>query len=90
MSRLERYKKEQGRLTSFMSAAALIQNILLLAKAEGLGTCWMTAPKHVEEDINEVMGIEDQELVSVIPIGYPDQKPPVPPRKGSKISWIGF
>jgi len=90
MSNLERYQREQGRLTSFISAAALIQNILLLATAEGLGTCWMTAPKHVEDEINEVMGIEGLELVSVIPMGYPEQKPPVPPRKGNKVSWIGF
>lgn len=90
MSSLERYKSEEVRLTSFLSAAALMQNILLLAKAEGLGTCWMTAPKHVEDEINEVMGIKDQELVSVIPMGYPDQKPPAPPRRGNKVRWIGF
>jgi len=90
MNSLERYQNEQGRLLSFISAAALIQNILLLAKAEGLGTCWMTAPKHVEDEINEVMGIEGKELVSVIPIGYPDQKPPAPPRKDNKVCWIGF
>lgn len=90
MSSLERYKSEEVRLTSFLSAAALMQNILLLAKAEGLGTCWMTAPKHVEDEINEVMGIKDQELVSVIPLGYPDQIPPAPPRKGNKVRWIGF
>ncbi|MDD4238022.1 MAG: nitroreductase family protein [Desulfotomaculaceae bacterium] len=93
MSSLERYHHEQGRLTSFLSAAALMQNILLLATAEGLGTCWMTAPKIVEDEINEVLGIEGQELVSVIPMGYPDypdQKPPAPPRKDNKVRWIGF
>jgi nitroreductase len=91
MSNLERYYNEHDRVGNFLSAAALIQNILLSAKARGLGTCWMTGPKYVEDQINEFLGMEkDKELVSVIPIGYPDQKPPAPPRKGEKIRWIGF
>ncbi len=81
---------EHQRFNNLSGAAALIQNILLLAKAKGLGTCWMTAPKYVEDEINEVMGVEEQELVAVIPIGYPDQDPPAPPRKGDKIRWVGF
>ncbi len=90
MSSLEKYKAEHARFTNTLSAAALIQNILLLAKEKGLGTCWMTAPKNAEDQINEEMGITDKELVSIIPIGYPDQDPPAPPRKGEKIHWIGF
>ncbi len=90
MSSLEKYQVEHARFTNTLSAAALIQNILLLAKDKGLGTCWMTAPKNAEDQINEVMGITDKELVSIIPIGYPDQDPPAPPRKGEKIHWIGF
>ncbi len=90
MSSLERYNNEHERITNYLSAAALIQNILLLAKAKGLGTCWMTAPRSMEDDINKIIGIKDQELVSIIPIGYPDQNPPAPPRKGEKIHWIGF
>lgn len=90
MSSLERHQREHERFANLLSAAALIQNILLLAKAKGLGTCWMTGPKFVEDQINDFMGIKDQELVSIIPIGYPDQNPPVPPRKGEKIHLIGF
>jgi len=90
MSTLEKHHREHDRFTCLLSAAALIQNILLLAKARGLGTCWMTAPKYVEDEINRFMGVNDMELVSVIPVGYPDQSPPAPPRKGEKISWVGF
>lgn len=87
----ERLKAEHDRLTAFLSAAALVQNILLLAHSRGLGTCWMTAPKYVEADINELLGIkEDNELVAAIPAGYPAQEPPVPPRKPDKIRWVGF
>lgn len=90
MSNRERYLAEHERFVNLLSASALIQNILLLAKSRGLGTCWMTAPKYNEDQINEIMGITDKELVAVIPIGYPDQNPPAPPRKGEKIRFIGF
>ncbi len=90
MSSMEQHYVEHQRFSNLSSAAALIQNILLLARAKGLGTCWMTAPKYVEDEINEVMGVENQELVAVIPVGYPGQDPPVPPRKGDKIRWMGF
>ena len=60
MSTLEKYKLEHNRFTNVLSAAALIQNILLLAKEKGLGTCWMTAPKNAEDQINEEMGITEK------------------------------
>ncbi len=87
---VERFKSEHDRLTALLSAAALVQNILLLAYARELGTCWMTGPKYVEAEINEMLGIKEKELVAAIPLGYPAQEPPVPPRKGDKIRWIGF
>lgn len=90
ISSAAKYYIEHDRYTNLLSASALIQNILLLAKAKGLGTCWMSAPKYAEEQINECLGVEDKELVSIIPLGYPDQSPPAPPRKGDKIKWLGF
>lgn len=90
MSTLEKYQAEHQRFSNLCSASALVQNILLLAKSRGLGTCWMTAPKYVEDEINQLLEITDRELVAVVPLGYPDQNPPAPPRKGDKIRWIGF
>jgi len=79
--------KRHGRL---LSASALIQNLLLAAHARGLGTCWMTGANYVQKEINEFLGIQGKELVSIIPIGYPDQSPPAPPRKDSVLRWVGF
>lgn len=87
MDNEETYNVERSRLTSLLSAAALAQNILILAHEKGLGTCWMTDPKRAENEINAILGIEDKELVACIPLGYPDQAPPVPPRK-EKIQWV--
>ena len=85
-----RYHLEFNRFNWLLSAAALTQNLLLAAHSKGLGTCWMTGPKYVEKEINELLNITDKELVSVIPIGYPDQSPPAPPRKEGVIKWVGF
>ncbi len=72
------------------SVAAAIQNMLLAAHAMGLGTCWMTGPVHVEEEINRVLGIEGKKLVAVVTVGYPAKKPPVPPRRDceKKVVWM--
>lgn len=85
-----RYHLEFNRFNRLLSAAALTQNLLLAAHSKGLGTCWMTGPKYVEKEINELLNIADKELVSIIPIGHPDQSPPAPPRKEGVIKWVGF
>lgn len=87
MSNEERYNVERYRYASLLSAAALAQNILILAHEKGLGTCWMTDPKRAEEEINKLLGIDDKELAACIPIGYSDHIPPAPPRK-EKVRWI--
>jgi nitroreductase len=83
-----RYHLEFNRHGRLLSASALIQNLLLAAHARGLGTCWMTGPKYVEDEINELLGMQNKELVSVIPLGYPDQSPPAPPRKENVVHWM--
>jgi nitroreductase len=85
-----RFHIEFKRHSRLLSASALIQNLLLAAHARGLGTCWMTGANYVAREINEFLGMEGKELVSVIPIGYPDQSPPAPPRKPGVIRWVGF
>lgn len=78
-------------LTSdIQGAGAFIQNLLLLIHSEGLGACWMTGPVNVSDDINRFLGVEGLELIAVIPVGYPDQSPPVPPRKEGRVEFIGF
>ncbi|MZP29688.1 NAD(P)H-flavin oxidoreductase [Heliobacterium undosum] len=76
--------------TNLQSVAASIQNMLLAAHANGLGTCWMTGPLHVADEVNERLGVAGQELVALITLGYPDQSPPAPPRKPGRVTWVGF
>ena len=77
-------------LTSYQNVAAAIQNLLLVAHARGLGACWMTGPVHVADQINRFLGVEDMTLVAIIPMGYPDETPKVPPRRPDRVIYQGF
>jgi nitroreductase len=88
MSEFDRHEAEHDRLGAAQSASALMQNLCLLAYEAGLGTCWMNGPLFLQKEINELLGIEGEDLMAVIPIGYPIQEPPLPPRKPGKVRWI--
>ncbi|MEJ5330241.1 MAG: nitroreductase family protein [Desulfobaccales bacterium] len=75
---------------NIQSGAALMQNLLLAAHAEGLGTCWMTGPNYVAQELLDYLGKPDQHLLAITPIGYSAKEPPVPPRKDRPIRWLGF
>jgi nitroreductase len=77
-------------MAHLQSGAALFQNMLLAAHAEGLGTCWMTGAHSLEKEILKFLGKEDQQLLAITPIGYSAKEPPVPPRKDREVRWLGF
>lgn len=60
-----------------------IQNMVLAAESEGLGTCIMGSPLEVEADIRKFLGVDraDWKLVCGLTIGYPNHQPPAPPRQ---------
>ncbi len=72
---------------NMVSSAAALYNFLLLAHEAGLATCWMTGYANKEQEFMHFLGIEGYKLVGVTPVGYPDQSPPVPPRKHEDIVW---
>ena len=90
-------KYEEDSWLSFcnrLDAAAAVENILLAAWAEGLGTCWMALPiKFSSAELKKLLDApEDRELIAIIPIGYPDHEPAMPPKKDlhSKVKWFGY
>lgn len=72
------------------STAVAVQNLLLAAYEAGLGASWTDAVLVKEPEINEVVEVHDLKLVSVVPVGYPDEVPRVPPRRKDRVRWIGF
>lgn len=57
--------------------SAATENILLAARAHGLGSCWVAGDKKpYASDICHVVGApRGYKLVSLIPIGYPAENP---------------
>ncbi|MCM8805278.1 MAG: nitroreductase family protein [Candidatus Omnitrophica bacterium] len=62
--------------------SAATENILLAAKAYGIGSCWIAGDKkpYVKKISEIVNAPENQKLVSIIALGYPDEQP-CPPKK---------
>jgi nitroreductase len=87
---IEKMPLDPTNYANIQSGAALLQNLLLAAQAEGLGTCWMTGAQSMEKEILKFLGKEDQQLLAITPVGYSAKQPPAPPRKDQKVNWLGF
>ena len=71
-------------LGAMQSACACIQNIMLAAADQGLGSLWFTF--FDPEAVRAVLGVPvDREVVAILPIGRPDQVPEAPPRKAPRM-----
>lgn len=43
----------------------------------------------IEDAVLEYLGMQDDwKLVGITPLGYADQNPPIPPRKGNPVEWF--
>jgi nitroreductase len=61
-------------------------NIMLSAKARGLGSCWIGLAASPERDVREKLDIPgDYRIVAPIIVGVPDQDPKAPPRKAPAL-----
>jgi nitroreductase len=77
--------------TSLGSVYMAVQNLMLAAQAEGLGTCSMGSFLEIKDDVNELVNPEkDYQLVCGVVLGYPDHEPPAPPRQPDRITFRGF
>lgn len=82
---------DSGVLLSIGSVAAAIENLLLAARSEGLGTCWVTGATHLADDIAEHLGTDPRmRLIGMIPLGYPHRAPKHGPPRPSHLYWRGF
>jgi nitroreductase len=73
------------------AAAAAAQNILLAARALGLGAMWRTGPAAVDPRVKAFLGLEpDQHLIAFIYVGYPagPTEPPQRPPFNETTVWM--
>ncbi|HIE47462.1 TPA: nitroreductase family protein [Candidatus Bipolaricaulota bacterium] len=68
------------RTKDVQAIGACAQNILLAAHSLGLGACWIGRVR--DEQVERVLGAkEHEELMMLIPVGYPKESPPPRDRK---------
>lgn len=68
-----------------------VENIVLAAQTEGLGTCIMGSPLEIEREVREFFAVTNPnwKLVCGITLGYPAHNPPVPARQlENRISYL--
>jgi F420 biosynthesis protein FbiB-like protein len=91
----DKKRQKSERDLAMQSLGAALQNLLLAAHAKSLGACWFCAPGFCKETVRRVLKIPDEvEPEALITMGYPAEKPPVPPKKllgdyCSKNKWGG-
>jgi len=75
-------RKTNERDLAVQSLGAAIQNLLLVAHDEGLGTCWYCAPIFCKEAVRDTLKIPSEvEPQALITLGYPAEQPNPPVRK---------
>jgi len=75
--------------TSIGSVYMALENMILAAVAEGLGTCPMGAPLEIKNEVDEFLEIDkyrkeetgEMELLCALVLGWPDHEPPKAPRQ---------
>lgn len=74
-----RYGERGVRLYCLMDVAASIQNLLLAAQGEGLGSCWVGA--FDEGKVRKILKLPPYlRPVALVPIGFAGEHPEPPPR----------
>jgi nitroreductase len=78
--------KDVARQDYQLDAGAAIENLILAALEEGVGSCWLGAiDRH---NIREILRVsEDFEIESVVALGYPNEHPVMEPMKDSIEYW---
>lgn len=73
----KRYGERGRSLYCLQDVAASIQNLMLVAYSLGLGTVWVGA--FDEKEVSRIMNLPlHLRPVAIVPVGYPDEKPPRP------------
>lgn len=83
--------------TSIGSVYMAVENMLLAALVEGLGTCAMGAPLEIKDEVDTFLGVKDLpeykrgelELLCAVVMGYPDHEPPKASRQTEgRVTWL--
>jgi nitroreductase len=69
-----------------MDIGAAVENLLIAAQGEGLGTCWLGKPLRFHDRIREILEIPgDEDLITCVSLGYPDHDSPINTMERSRL-----
>lgn len=75
----QRYGERGKEIYSICDVSASVQNMLLLAFKEGLGSCWVGA--FDDKKVSEILGLpKNLQPIVMAPIGFPAETPLIPSR----------
>jgi nitroreductase len=80
-------------MTTGASIYPAVQNLMLAARALGVGSCLTTIHKYRDAQVKELLGIPaDVETAALVPLGYPLGKFGRPPRRplAEVVHWDGW
>ncbi len=86
MENMDKYPDDRRKKIEYVmavqSVAAAIQNMLLAAYGEGLGSCWFCVPLFCQDVVRKILKIPQHvDPQALITLGYPVNKPTPLPRK---------
>lgn len=90
LSDMDQYADERRsaaeRQMAVQSVAMAVQNLWLMATAEGLGACWLCAPLFVPELVQQTLSVpEDWEAQGLLTMGWPAEE-----RSKTRRPWQEF
>ncbi len=74
----------------YISVGAAIENFMLAALEEGLGSCSLSAPTWIVDKLMDVFEIPaGREIASLLIVGHPDETPPLRDRRHDVVTFLG-
>ena len=87
-SKFKRIHEKNAMLAEPEAIGATIQNMLLVAESEGVGSCWFDMPLVCERYISNLLGVKNK-LLAFLTFGYPKEKTKRAKRK-SQLEMIKY
>ena len=71
----------ENKSSSDVAAGAAVENMLIMAQAEGIGSCWLGSVNR--EKVMAILGSpKNKHLLYLVALGYPSESPVAAPYKG--------
>ena len=75
-------RQNRGRETSLdITVGLALKGFILKGQELGLGSCILTGPMAFIQNVEEILEINDAKIKCFVTVGFPDEKPDMPPRK---------